>query len=287
MHVNVWHEVVESNMGKAGLLLIGLMVVLAVFAPVLSPYSPRENTSTPAFSRPSADHWLGTNDARQDIWTQLLYGARTSLTVGFGVALLTALISILVGGTAAIFGGLYDRFWMRVVDATMAVPDVIVIILVAAYLRPNVLLMILLLSALSWPGGARVIRAQSRTLKERMHVSAARTFGAGWSHLLVRHIIPDLGPILVAIMIQDARRAVFMEAGLSFLGISDPSVMSWGKMMQYARVFTYLEVWKWWLLPTGLALSLTLMGLSFTGYSLESALDPRLREADHHHDGGI
>ena len=79
-----------------------------------------------------------------------------------------------------------------------------------------------------------------------------------------------------------------MEAGLSFLGISDPSVMSWGKMMQYARIFTYLEVWKWWLLPTGLALSLTLIGLSFTGYSLESALDPRLRESDHHHhDGGI
>ncbi|MGC9514497.1 ABC transporter permease [Methanocrinis sp.] len=286
MHINVWHEMAESKVGKAGLLLIGLVVFLALFAPVLSPYSPRENTDTPAFSRPSEDHWLGTNDARQDIWTQLLYGARTSLSVGFGVALLSALISVLVGGTAAIFGGLYDRFWMRIVDATMAIPDVIVIILVAAYLRPNVLLMILLLSALSWPGGARVIRAQTLTLKERMHISAARTFGAGWSHLLFRHIIPDLGPILVAIMIQDARRAVFMEAGLSFLGISDPSVMSWGKMMQYARVFTYLEVWKWWLLPTGLALSTTLIGLSFTGYSLEAALDPRLQEP-HHHEGDI
>lgn len=287
MHVDVWHEVTESNVGKAGLLLLGLMVFLAAFAPILSPYSPRENTDTPAFSRPSAEHWLGTNDARQDIWTQLLYGARTSLSVGFGVALLSALIGVIIGGTAAIFGGLYDRFWMRVVDATIAIPDMIVIILVAAYFRPNVLLMILLLSALSWPEGARVIRAQTLTLKERMHVSAARTFGAGWSHLLFRHIIPDLGPILVAMMIQDARRAVFMEAGLSFLGISDPSVMSWGKMMQYARVFTYLEVWKWWLLPTGLALSLTLIGLSFTGYSLESALDPRLRGRDEGHEGGI
>jgi peptide/nickel transport system permease protein len=287
MHVDVWHEVGERNVGRAGLLLIGLIVLLAIFAPVLTPYSPRENTSTQAFSRPSADHWLGTNDARQDIWTQLLYGARTSLSVGFGVALLSGFISILVGGTAAIFGGLYDRFWMRIVDATIAIPDVVVIILVAAYLRPNVLLMILLLSALSWPGGARVIRAQTLTLKERMHVSAARTFGAGWSHLLFRHIVPDLAPVLVAIMIQDARRAVFMEAGLSFLGISDPSVMSWGKMMQYARVFTYLEVWKWWLLPTGLALSSTLIGLSFTGYALESALDPRLRDRDDHAEGGV
>jgi len=287
MHVNVWHEVAESNLGKAGLFLIGLVVALAVFAPLLSPYAPRENTDASAFSRPSLDHWLGTNDARQDIWTQLLYGARTSLSVGFGVALLSAFISVLIGGTAAIFGGHYDRFWMRVVDATIAIPDVIVIILVAAYFRPNVLLMILLLSALSWPGGARVIRAQTLSLKERMHVSAARTFGAGWSHLLFRHIIPDLGPILIAIMIQDARRAVFMEAGLSFLGISDPSVMSWGKMMQYARVFTYLEVWKWWLLPTGLALSMTLIGLSFTGFALESALDPRLRGRAKGHEGGI
>lgn len=287
MHVDIWHEVTESNVGKAGLLLIGLMIALAVFAPVLSPYSPRENTDTPAFSRPSEEHWLGTNDARQDIWTQLLYGARTSLLVGFGVALLSTSIGVLVGGTTAIFGGVYDRFWMRVVDATIAIPDMIIIILVAAYLRPNVLLMILLLSALTWPGDARVIRAQTLTLKERMHVSAARTFGAGWSHLLFHHIIPDLGPILVATMIQDARRAVFMEAGLSFLGVSDPSVMSWGKMMQYARAFTYLEVWKWWLLPTGLALSITLIGLSFTGFALESALDPRLRERGESHDGGI
>ncbi|UEC43368.1 MAG: Binding-protein-dependent transport systems inner membrane component [Methanothrix sp.] len=287
MHVSIWREVARSNVGRAGLLLIGAMVLLAIFAPVLTPYTPRENTSTPAFSPPSGDHWLGTNDARQDIWTQLLYGARTSLSVAFGVALLSGFISVLIGGTAAIFGGLYDRFWMRVVDATIAIPDVIVIILVAAYLRPNVLFMILLLSALSWPGGARVIRAQTLTLKERMHVSAARTFGAGPSHLLLRHLIPDLGPILVATMIQDARRAVFMEAGLSFLGISDPSVMSWGKMMQYARVFTYLEVWKWWLLPTGIALSITLIGLSFIGFALESALDPRLRDREKEHDGWI
>lgn len=277
MHVNVWREVTGSNLGRVGLILIGMMVGLAAFAPFLTPYGPNDEAGSEAFSLPSREHLLGTNDARQDIWTRLLYGARTSLAVGFGVCLLSTAISVLIGGTSAIFGGLYDRFWMRVVDAMLAVPILVVIILVATYLRPNVLVMIVLLSALTWPGGARVVRAQTLSIKERMHVSAAQTFGAGWSHILLRHVIPDLGPILAAMMIQDARRAVFMEAGLSFLGISDPSVTSWGKMMQFARVFTYLDVWKWWLLPTGLALSLTLIGLSFTGSAMETALDPRLR----------
>ncbi|MHC1631906.1 MAG: ABC transporter permease [Methanotrichaceae archaeon] len=265
-------------MGKVGLVLIGMMAALAIFAPLLTPYDPHENTDSEAFSSPSLDHWLGTNDARQDIWTRLVYGARTSLVVGFGVSLLSAFLSVLIGGTSAIFGGLYDRFWMRVVDAIIAIPGIIIIILVAAYLRPDTLLIMFILSALMWPGGARMIRAQTLTLKERMHVSAAQTFGAGWLYILFHHIIPDLGPVLVAIMIQDARRAVFMEAGLSFLGISDPSVVSWGKMMQFARVYIYLGVWKWWLLPTGLALTVTLMGLSFTGFALETAMDPRLRD---------
>ncbi len=278
MHVDYWKEVTGSNLGKTGLIIIGLITALAISAPLLTPYDPHEKTNTEAFSVPSKDHWLGTNDVRQDIWTRLLYGARTSLAVGFGVAVLSTFLSVLIGGTSAIFGGAYDRFWMRVVDAIIAVPSVIVIILVATYLRPNAALIILLLSLLTWPGGARVIRAQTLSLKERMHVSAARTFGASWSHILLRHIIPDLGPILIAMMIQDARRAVFMEAGLSFLGISDPSMVSWGKMMQFARAYIYLDVWMWWLLPAGVALSLTLVGLSLTGFSLETALDPRLRE---------
>lgn len=281
MHVDYWKEITGSNLGRAGLTLLGLMVLIAVFAPLMTPYTPHQNTDTKAFSPPSKDHWLGTNDARQDIWTRLIYGARTSLEVGFGVAILSSFLSVLIGGTSAIFGGLYDRFWMRVVDAIIAIPGIIVIILVATYLKPNVLLIIVLLSLLMWPGGARVIRAQTFSLKERMHVSAAHTFGAGWSHILFRHIVPDLGPIIVAMMIQDARRAVFMEAGLSFLGVSDPSIVSWGKMMQFARVYTFLEVWKWWLLPTGFALSLTLIGLSFTGFALETALDPRLRDDKH------
>ncbi|MCG8401488.1 MAG: ABC transporter permease [Firmicutes bacterium] len=277
MHINYLREVGQNNIGRAGLLLLLLMLLLALLAPVLSPYQPAEYTGN-IFSPPSTQHLLGTNDVGQDIWTRILYGARTSLVVGCGVAVTSTLLSLFIGCTCALFGGLYDRFWMRLVDICIVIPSFIVAILAAAYLKPNIILLVLLLSAFLWPGGARVVRSQVLARKEIVAVTASRTFGAGWGHIMLRHIVPDLGPILVALMIQDARRAVFMEAGLSFLGIADPAMISWGKIMQQALAFTYLEAWKWWLVPTGFALSLTLMGLTFTGFALETALNPRLRK---------
>ena len=216
----------------------------------------------------------------QDIWVRLLYGARTSLLVAGAVALLSSSLSVLVGATAALAGGLYERFCMRIVDAMISLPTIIVMILVAAYLRPSLPLLIRLISAFSWPGGARIVRSQVLSLKERMHINAARTFGASKRHIIFTHIIPDLSPIISALMMQDARRAVFMEAGLAFLGVSDPMVISWGKMMNQALAFTYLDVWQWWLVPTGLALSATLIAINFLSFSLETAIDPRMKEDD-------
>jgi peptide/nickel transport system permease protein len=279
MHINPWQEISHDSMALAGLAMLAVIVLLAALAPLLSAYPPDYYTGQ-IFSPPSVDHLLGTDSVGQDIWSRLLYGARTSLAVAAAVALISSLFSIFIGSTSAIFGGFFERFWMRIVDAMMAMPFVIVMILIAAYMRPNLLLLVLMLSAFSWPGGARIVRAQVLSLQERMHISASRTFGAGWGHLLQRHIVPDLAPIILAVMIQDARRAVFMEAGLSFLGVSDPMTISWGKMMHQALSFVYLDVWKWWLLPAGLALSLTLVGLSLVGFGLETAMDPRLRREE-------
>jgi peptide/nickel transport system permease protein len=277
MHVNPSKEIFSDPLGIAGITILCLIALMALLAPVISGYPPDYYTGQ-IFSPPSANHPLGTDSVGQDIWSRLLWGARTSLLVGAGVALISTFLSVIIGTTAAIFGGFYERFWMRVADAMLAIPSIIVMILVAAYLRPNLLILILLLTAFSWPGGARIVRAQALSLKGRMHVSVAMTFGAGWRHILQKHIVPDLAPIILAVVIADARRAIFMEAGLSFLGISDPTMVSWGKIMQQALHFTYLDVWQWWLVPTGLALSLTLVGLSFLGFALEAAMDPRLRE---------
>jgi len=169
---------------------------------------------------------------------------------------------------------------MRVIDIFLVIPPIVIIIIVSAYITPGVPVMIFLLAALFWPGGARIIRAQALSAKERRHVHAARACSAGWFYILRKHIVPDLGQVTAAVMLLDARRAVFMEAGLAFLGISSPSMVSLGKMMRHAFNYYYLDAWKWWLLPTGAALSSLIIGLILLGYALEQALHPRLRKED-------
>jgi peptide/nickel transport system permease protein len=279
MHIDPLRDLFEDPLAKTGLSMLAIIMLLAIFAPQLSNYSPHDYTGK-IFSPPDMDHPLGTDSMGQDIWVRLLYGARTSLIVAGAVALLSSSLSVLVGATAALAGGYYERFCMRIVDAMTSLPTLIVMILMAAYLRPSLPLLIVLISAFSWPVGARIVRSQVLSLKERVHINASRTFGAGKRHIIFNHIVPELSPIISSLMMQNARRAVFMEAGLAFLGVSDPMVISWGKMMHQALAFTYLDVWQWWLVPTGLALSVTLIGISFLSISLETAIDPRLAKGN-------
>ncbi|RLC96107.1 MAG: ABC transporter permease [Chloroflexi bacterium] len=276
MHVDLKKELTTSGRGRLGLAVFLLMVLIALFAPLLAGHDPVDQSRL-AFQSPSLSHWLGTNHVGQDIWSQLVYGARTSLLVGLSVALLSTLLSALVGASAALIGGLYDSIIMRLVDALIVIPVLLVLILVAAYLQPSLWVLIILLSLLGWQGGARIVRAQALSLKERTHVSAARCFGGSRLYLIWRHILPDLSPILLVEFIYSMRRAVFMEAGLAFLGIADPNMVSWGMMMREALDFSYLNVWLWWLLPAGAALSLTIVSVTFVGYTLEPAMEPRLR----------
>jgi peptide/nickel transport system permease protein len=276
MHIDLKKEIKESGPGRTGLIILLLMITIALAAPILAPYDPYQQ-STASLLSPSWSHWLGTNHVGQDIWSRLVFGARTSLLVGFGVGILATLLSTVFGVSAALVGGLYEKVVMRIVDAFIVIPMIIIIILISAYIRPGILILILLLSLLSWQGGARIMRAQALSLKERGHVAAAKSFGANRFYLAWRHIVPDLGPILLVEFIYGVRRAVFMEAGLAFLGISDPTVVSWGMMMRDALSFSYLNVWQWWLVPTGVALSLIIIGLTFVGHAAEPVIEPRLR----------
>ncbi|MFO8101115.1 MAG: ABC transporter permease [Dehalococcoidia bacterium] len=328
MHVDPKKEVARSRTGQIGMALLLIVVLMAIFAPVLAGADPLEQT-VDSFKDPSREHPLGTNHAGQDIWSQLVYGARTSLLVGLLVGVLSTFLAAVMGASAALLGGIYERVVMRLVDAFIVIPMILLLILLSIYVDPNlgggaltgieviigivvagmafymvrsmgwvgflivgpvivlVILcrdllsgtggLILILSLLCWQGGARIVRAQALSLKEKAHISAARGFGAGTWYIMRRHIIPDLGPILVADFVFSVRRAVFLQAGLAFIGIGDPNVVSWGSMISDSRDWIFMDVWKWWLVPAGAALSATIVAITLIGHSLEPALDPRLR----------
>ena len=328
MHIDPKREVIKSKGGRIGLVLLIIVVLLALFAPLITTSDPLAQTVN-SFQSPSWEHPLGTNHAGQDIWSQLVYGARTSLLVGLLVAVLSTALAAIIGASAAMIGGIYDKVIMRLVDAFIVIPMIILLILLSVYVDPNlgdgavigivsliaivmviisvymirrlgwvglaivgpviVLILvsrdllpstsglIIILSLLCWQGGARTLRAQALSLKEKSHIAATKGFGASIWYILGRHIIPDMGPLLLANFIFSLRRAVFLQAGLAFLGIGDPNVVSWGSMISDARDWIFLDVWQWWLIPAGVALSLTIVAITLIGWALEPALDPRLR----------
>ncbi|PDV99072.1 ABC transporter permease [Candidatus Viridilinea mediisalina] len=262
----------------AGWALVGSFLLLALLAPWLAPHDPTAYSGAP-LERPSRQHPLGTNDVGQDLLSELIYGARISLLVGVAAGGLALLIATLIGAGAGYLGGWVDLLLMRCVDLLMALPMVPLLILVVAYAGPSLLNLILCIALLGWMVPARSIRAQVLSLRSRNYIQAARLFGAGPLYVLLRHLLPALGPILLALLVGQIGRAIMIEAGIAFLGLSDPTAKSWGMMIRYALNYggIYLSpVWIWWLLPPSLCISLLVLGFTFLGVGLERRLSPRL-----------
>ena len=270
-----------SGSGKAGLALLALFVALALAAPLVCEHSPTK-TSGPALSPPAKDHWMGTDELGVDIFAQVCFGARISLLVGVGTALLAGIGGALAGILAGYRGGLTDTLLMRLVDILMVLPDLPAMIVLAAFFGPGVWTIILVLSLFSWVFTARIVRARVLTLKQRRYVHAAETYGAGTFYLLRRHFLPEVFPLAAVGMIRLAGRAIVAEAGLSFLGLGDPTSRSWGLIMHHALNFQgiyYTDFWKWWLVFPWTALTLVATSLGLVGRDLEIMSDPRMRGA--------
>lgn len=275
------HRRVEGNgLVWTGVALLAFLVLVALFAPLIAPYDPRAFDAEPLLE-PSSAHPLGTNDAGQDLFSQLVHGTRDALLVAPLAATLTVMIGVAIGAAAAIAGGGTDVLLSRVTDVTMALPRLPMLILIAVAARPSAVTVVLSIALLSWPLTARIVRVQLMTLRNRPYVTAARGFGAGPGYLARRHLLPAIGPILVSAFVSAAALAVLLDAGLSFLGLSDPSRSSWGLMMNDALNYSGLffgDAWIWWLLPPGVALTALILGFTFFGVGLEPRLNPRLRE---------
>ena len=266
-------------MGKVGLAMLIVFVVLALCAPVLVPYHPTEDVDA-SLQAPSRRHMLGTDDAGRDILSQVISGSRVSLLVGLSAGLAATLVGVVVGLVAGYAGGVVDKALMRVVDFFMALPRLPLLMLLAAYLGAGIWVVVVAFVALAWAFPARMVRSQVLLEKRRPYVLSARLSGAGFAYVLRKHIAPAVAPLLLAIVIMESSHAIMAEAGLSFLGLGDPTYVSWGTIMHYAFVYPALflgDAWLWWALPPGLCLTALLLGLAFLGMSLEARLDPRLK----------
>lgn len=268
-----------SAAGKAGLFFLAVLLFLAVVASLVCGHSHRE-VSGPSLAPPGADHWMGTDDLGVDIWAQVCFGARVSLLVGIGTALLAGLGGALAGMLAGYRGGWTDRILMRLIDILLVLPDLPVMIVLAAFFGPSVWTVIGVLSAFSWVFTARIVRARVLSLKQRRFIQAAEAYGAGTVYLLRRHFLPEIMPLVAVGMIRLTGRAIVAEAGLSFLGLGDPTSRSWGFIIHHALSFPgiyYTDFWKWWLLFPWLTLTLVVLALALIGKDLEKAADPRMR----------
>jgi len=193
--------------------------------------------------------------------------------------LIGTVLSLLVGVSTSLKGGRYDFTLMRLVDAWLTIPPLLLVLLITAFIRPNLLTLILVLSLFSWAGGARMLRAQGLEIKQELYVQAALALGASPAHLARRHFLPALYPLVTLTFLVQIRRAILLESSLAFLGLADPNHKSWGVMIQYGLKFVALgDYWLWWLLPPAMALGLTLISLALIGFGLESRFEPTLRQ---------
>jgi ABC-type dipeptide/oligopeptide/nickel transport system permease subunit len=264
--------------GWVGVLLLVALTATAVFAPLLSPHDPEATVGDP-FERPNRAHPLGTNDIGQDILSELIYGARISLTIGFLAASIAVGIGTAVGIASGFLGGWVDATLMRAVDLVLVIPFLPLMILLAAYLGPSFWNIIIVIGILVWARPARVIRSQVLSVKSLDYVEAALALGSLPLRVMLRHILPAVLPLALAQFILAASNAILIEASLSFLGLGDPTAKSWGSVLYYAQVRNaFLSgAWVWWVIPPGLLITAATLGFAFTGFALEELLNPRMR----------
>lgn len=264
--------------GWVGVAIVTLVALVAIAGGFLSPYRPTELAGQP-LQPPGGGHLLGTNGVGQDLASQLVSGARVSLTVAVLAGSGTVVVGGLVGMLAGWLGGSVDAVAMRVVDFVLVIPRLPLLIVLGAYAGPSLWVISVAIAATFWPGSARVVRSQVLSLRRRAHVKAALGFGAATAHVLRRHLVPEVALILVAGLVSAAGRAVMLEAGLAFLGLGDPSRASWGQTMRGALDFSgvfYTPAWTWWLVPPLVAITVLLLGVTFLGVGVEQRVNPRL-----------
>ena len=266
----------RNGLAVFGAIVLLIFILLALSAPWVSQYSPRQVTYTAITNPPSWTHWFGTDDLGRDIFARVVYGARVSLGIGFCSVLIASLLGTVVGLFSGYLGGWVDEVIMRLVDAMLALPFLVLAIVVSAVLGANLQNTILAISIVSLPGFARIARGEAIAVKEREYIQAATALGSKIWRIMLRHVLPNIsGPLIVQATLSTAQ-AILTESSLSFLGLGvQPPTPAWGSMLNTAK--GYLDIAPWMALFPGAAIFLVVLALSLLGDGLREALNPRQR----------
>jgi peptide/nickel transport system permease protein len=271
----------KNKMGVAGLAILTVFVVLALFADVLVPEARLSVTEAPGapLEPPSSRFWLGTDELGRSVLDLVIQGSQISLLVGFLATAISMLIGAQVGIAAGYFGGWFGTLLMRFTDWFLVIPFLPLAIVLGAILGRSLFVIALVIGLVTWAGTARVVRAQVLTLKERPYVERARALGASNRQIIARHILPNVFPLIFANTILVVAVAILTETTLSFLGLGDPFSVSWGSILESAFAEGAISLGAWWyLVPPGVCVVLVVLGFTMCGYAFDEILDPRLRD---------
>ena len=258
-----------------GLILILLILLMSVFAPVIARYDPNALDLTSMRKAPSWEHWFGTDDMGRDVFARVVYGSRTSLMIGFVPSLISLVLGTVLGLMAGYLGKVADELIMRLADVVLAFPSLLLAMVVMYTLGASLLNMFIALSIINWAGTARVVRAQTLSLKEKEFVEAARSMGVSRFKIVFRHILPNCLPNLIVLFTLDIPGAIMWESSMSFLGVGDPNAASWGLMVSQGKGYAYMCPWL--ILAPGIAILITVMAFNFLGDGLRDAIDPYMK----------
>jgi peptide/nickel transport system permease protein len=276
----IWRAVVADRLGRAGLVLFGLVVIMAVVGPLVFPFNSAAvgHTSASLLQPPSAAHWLGTDELGRDVFSEFLAAAHISLIVGLAATAISMVIGAAIGTAAGFYGRWADTVLMRLTDFFLVLPQLPLVIALAAFFGQSLSIIVLVIGMTGWPTTARIVRSQTLSLRERQFITRVRSLGASNARILRVHILPNVMPLIFANTVLVIGGAILAEATLSFLGLGDPVQVSWGTMLHFAFAAGAIGRRAWWyVIPPGVGIVVVVLAFTLTGHAIDQALNPRLR----------
>ena len=268
-----------NRVALLGLILIALIILAALLAPIIARYDPNAINLVEMRKPPSAAHWFGTDDMGRDVFARVVYGSRTSLMIGFVPSVISLILGTALGLMAGYLGKHVDSLIMRLADIVLAIPSLLLAMVVMYTLGSSILNMFIALSIINWAGTARVVRAQTLSLREKEFVEAARSMGVSRLSIVFRHILPNCLPNLIVLFTLDIPGASMWESSMSFLGVGAPNAASWGLLVSQGKRYAYMCPWL--ILAPGIAILVTVMAFNFLGDGLRDAMDPYLKTEEY------